>query len=571
MQVEQYAEKDSGTDDIWNWLKTQNSGSAIIIARAGSGKTRQMVKLSKAVTRGMPHWKQKVLAFNAEAARELNNRGVYHAATFHSYGNTICRNSFHPSVEVCGSKTKKYLKEYELASQCLDSQAKKIARKAAVELVRLAKIHLYVPKDLIDALKKRRDAGETLAYIDQLTALDTDGLTQLGKQFGVWESHRDHPQLPRIVSNVLEMAYHVVDYDLRDAAQRRGEGQEEALKVSYDDMLYLPLALGVNIEIDYDIVFVDEAQDANACYRALVTQMTAKDGKCLAVGDPLQAIYIFNGATTGSIDTLRQQLSSAHQIYQQNRHENKVFSLPVTYRCPVQVVNFLNEHPQIGHGLAINGPQFVMQARPDAPSGQVIMDFQWDLSDPSLMPQANGTEAVISRTNAALLYFRYFCCEQKIPCLMLGRADLDRALLGVLDDLLKGGTDLKRQIASRRMELSKAKASAKISTELDNLACLKFLLDQKHGGNQWNLREALEGTSGLTDQQGEQNREDKLILSTVHKSKGLEYDTVYILKPECGFPIWVILTIPPDECALCNLLSKYGDIGPYPLSPRRQL
>jgi hypothetical protein len=124
---------------------------------------------------------------------------------------------------------------------------------------------------------------------------------------------------------------HAVYSDSLVAALRRGEWD-------FDDMLLAPLALddaplraavgaGPPGEAAFawhprQWVLVDEAQDLNPARRLVLRKLLRPGGRLLAVGDPAQALYGFTGAHAGGLASLAGELGAAR------------LALPVCYRCP---------------------------------------------------------------------------------------------------------------------------------------------------------------------------------------------------------------------------------------------
>lgn len=74
-------------------------------------------------------------------------------------------------------------------------------------------------------------------------------------------------------------------------------------------------------------LFVDEAQDMNPLQFALFESIRGGRGDVFAVGDPLQAIYGWNGADRKIFDTLPEAIS-----------ESTILRLPNNYRCSPQIL-----------------------------------------------------------------------------------------------------------------------------------------------------------------------------------------------------------------------------------------
>jgi DNA helicase-2/ATP-dependent DNA helicase PcrA len=107
--------------------------------------------------------------------------------------------------------------------------------------------------------------------------------------------------------------------------------------MTFDDQVFLPIWLNLQVP-KYDFVFVDEAQDLNPIQIELVLRLQKAGARIIAVGDRNQAIYGFRGADVNAVDNLIKGLSAT--------------SLPLSmcYRCPKKIVQAAQEIvPQIEH------------------------------------------------------------------------------------------------------------------------------------------------------------------------------------------------------------------------------
>jgi len=95
--------------------------------------------------------------------------------------------------------------------------------------------------------------------------------------------------------------------------------------IDYTDMLYLPKYLDLRI-INRPFVALDESQDCSPIQHKLITRITGNSGRLFSVGDPYQAIYGFAGADSDSYSKFSNQ-------------ENTVeLPLLICYRCPQKIV-----------------------------------------------------------------------------------------------------------------------------------------------------------------------------------------------------------------------------------------
>ena len=280
--------------------------------------------------------------------------------------------------------------------------------------------------------------------------------------------------------------------------------EQDMQLVDFDDMIYAPLYHKVR-SFEYDWVLLDEAQDTNAARRALALLMLKRGGRLVAVGDRHQAIYGFTGADADSLDLIAAAVNA------------KLLPLTVTYRCPKAVVAYAQQY--VSH----------IHAHESAPEG-IVRNFTGERLTKEVKPGA----AILCRFNAPIIKLVYQFIADGIPAKVEGReigAGLKAlarrwkiktfaALLNKLDD------HCDREVSKYRAKEQESKA---VAVE-DKVACLKILITRVTNLNPHaaNPIEALcdEIDSLFSDNVGD----NVVLLSTIHKSKGREWNTVYWLQ-----------------------------------------
>lgn len=203
--------------------------------------------------------------------------------------------------------------------------------------------------------------------------------------------------------------------------------------------------------------------------------------------------------------------------YLQNYPNTQVFELPITYRCPTSVVDMAKEY--VGN----------IQAREDAPDGEIRYDCKIkDLKDGDM---------VLARTKAPLLKLYTKLLRKKVQCYIKG-SDIGLNLIKMLgnidkeelnQDLTKDGVFVRlfdnlfteRNKLMRNYGLSKddATLTSNIMERYDSINSLLTLSER--------LTTKTKLIKNIENIFKEEN--NGIILSTIHKAKGLEADNVYIL------------------------------------------
>jgi superfamily I DNA/RNA helicase len=265
----------------------------------------------------------------------------------------------------------------------------------------------------------------------------------------------------------------------------------------------VPAALGLGQPL-YDWIIVDEAQDMSAA-QLMVARGALKDGgHMVIVGDDRQAIYGFRGADTGCIDRLKVELDAEEM------------GLNTTYRCPTSVVDVARK--LVGDFCAADG----------APEGQVISGTRADV-----LEKARPGDAILSRTNAPLVPLCLAFIRKDIPAKIEGR-DIGKMLIErAKSKSLKSETVeefIEKLARWSDKAVKRVLSSGKdVETKLQGIEDVKETLEAiaENCGSMEDFYARCDSLFADVDQNG---TKQFVILSTVHKAKGLEWDRVFLLR-----------------------------------------
>lgn len=266
--------------------------------------------------------------------------------------------------------------------------------------------------------------------------------------------------------------------------------------VSFDDMVYLPIALDFSVT-QYDAVVVDEAQDCNPLQIALFSKLLKPDGQLIAVGDPQQAIFGFRGSDNNTLGDL-QKAFGANQL-----------PLSVCYRCPTKVI-------ELAQCLV---PDF--EAAPGAPEG-----YCKAVSEKAFYKNVGPGDLVVARSNAALVASFLRLIKEGKRATIMGKD----AATELINTINKMGSDtipnLSRDLeAFKNREVERLAAAGKDS-QIEALLERVTMIDTLAEG-----QTSVEGLiERITDLFSDQPGIGRITLSSVHKAKGLEYERVWMLE-----------------------------------------
>lgn len=271
--------------------------------------------------------------------------------------------------------------------------------------------------------------------------------------------------------------------------------KEETSCIDYSDMIWWPNCYNIQPE-QYDRVFIDETQDLSPAQINIAINSCKKDGRITAVGDDRQVVYSWAGAEIDVVSKITKRLNA------------KVLPLPISYRCPKSIIKLAQTIvPDI-------------QAAPNAKEGAIH-----HITEDQMFEQVQPGDFILSRVNAPLIYH----------CLKLIRAGKSSNIQG-------------RDIANGLLFLIK-------KSETKNLNEFKTWLDNWETSESKRLRDKGRDPILITDKaaclrnicadcksldevsdklkelfrDGDDDK-DRIMLSTIHRSKGLERNRVFILE-----------------------------------------
>lgn len=271
--------------------------------------------------------------------------------------------------------------------------------------------------------------------------------------------------------------------------------------LDFDDMCFVPVRNGW-LRPYYDLVIVDEAQDMNATQLIIAQKSCKKTGRIVVVGDDRQAIYGFRGADSNSIDRLKSELNATE------------LPLTITYRCPKAVVALAQQLV----------PDYV--AADTAPEG-VVRDIAYE----QLFEQAQVNDFILSRKNAPLAKACMKFLRAGKRAKIEGK-DIGAGLIAMMkkvkgrsmpDFMARLAKFEEKQVARIRASAKDAdKANALVEAFQDKTETLRVLAQDLAS-----IKELETRINGLFDQAAEAG--GFIVLSSVHKAKGLETDRCFLL------------------------------------------
>lgn len=286
-------------------------------------------------------------------------------------------------------------------------------------------------------------------------------------------------------------------------------GKENIDIIDYTDMVWLINELNlITKHFQYDVILIDEAQDTSIMQQEMTERCKKRGTRIFAVGDENQSINIWCG-------------SDMEAIRKFNGDNVTTFMLPISYRCGKKIV-------EVAQRYSNN-----IIAADDAHDGEIRY------SVPLFSPREN--DMVLCRNIAPLIEYKLKLLRNNKKCFMKGGDDIASKYLGIINEV--GSSIIDRdcetfdgliprlyermfnaihKLMENGCDEDEALHTPTVLTMYDDIQGLSVLSD--------NLKTTDELSRKIKDIFSDKSSEG-VILSTVHKAKGLEADNVFILCP----------------------------------------
>lgn len=291
-------------------------------------------------------------------------------------------------------------------------------------------------------------------------------------------------------------------YEMTDKILHRTlDGFEDDKYIDFNDMIWIPVMKKYPVA-KFDLMFIDESQDLNKCQQELALMAGER---IIMVGDENQAIFGFAGADQDSMDNFQNRLGDCVEL-----------PLNETRRCAKKVVKIAQELV----------PHF--EAHEDNEEGNVeVLPFNQDLKG-QYREVVEAGDMVLCRTNAPLVSecFKFLKSDRKAN--ILGK-DIGTNLIRLIEKMKAEDVgDLMQKLDDWKEKESQKESGRKNPNEnrliaiADKYECLIHFC------------EGAKSVESISDKIKAIFTDDKNVpgikLASMHKSKGLEADNVFIIE-----------------------------------------
>lgn len=468
-------------EKVFEFVKS-GTGNAVVSAVAGSGKTTTILKALDLIPK---NFEVLYLAFNKDIVKSIKKKysSIENVtfSTVHGYGISILR-ELNPIIKIDNYKYNNLLRNIY---SYLENDKEEILKgynfndKQINDLKKFKLKKKLSEEDDMYSFQKR--VVELCNYSRIMLVDDEKKLKQIAADYDINYKNNES----KISLELLKLGKHIKEV------------------IDYTDMLYFPIIFDMPCK-KYDWVFIDECQDLNTAQRIIMLKAVKENtGRWIGVGDPNQAIYGFNGADFESFKNL-------------TRIENTIqLPLSVCYRCDRNIIN-------LAKGIVENIEFFEK-------NGEGIVNNK------ATVDEIKDGDMVLCRNTYPLVKLCFDYLKKGVKAIIKGR-ETGEALVGMIK---KSNTeDISKLFAFLYDDLEKTK---KKIIKNNNL------LDEEVENNEQYIKqkEKIEIIELLSSQAENCNdivlklksifsdsNSDGIKLSTIHKSKGLECDRVFIIHKE---------------------------------------
>ena len=351
-----------------------------------------------------------------------------------------------------------------------------------------------------ELMKSRNFIAKLVSFAKQ-NAFGVKGQTDINN-YEAWMDIIKHQDL----SLEVDISFHEI---IEVAIKCLNQSNKDIKVIDFDDMQYLALFYDVACE-KYDWVVVDECQDTNICRKLLADKILSKNGRAIFIGDEGQCIMGFTGAENDSMNIIDKMFDC------------EKLPLSTCYRCASNIINEAQKYfPDI-------------QAYEENPEGTVSsMKYDQFINDVGSFNLGKHV-GILCRNNAPNVALAFALIRQGIGCRIEGR-DIGNDLKKLVKKWkkVKNLTEFTiklHEFFTREFEKATFAKMQMLEDKLDTMIILIERVQSLGKDDLYSLEKLI--TDMFTDTSEDGIMPDIVTFSSIHKAKGLEWDTVYWLGDE---------------------------------------
>ena len=279
--------------------------------------------------------------------------------------------------------------------------------------------------------------------------------------------------------------------------------------IDFTDMLYITYKKIKDEKWDipywmlFTNIYYDEFQDASALHQKLIRYFKRKNGRFILIYDKNQAIYGFAGADCKATDNIDKMFGPIEH-----------FRLPINYRCGTKILSYVNRQFKVG-----------ILPKPNAIEGQVIR-----ISDDQLKDKIAPNDFIIGRKNQQLISTALSLVRSGIKIYLSDKEVIDKVLKTVQNTKQKTVGKILNYCDNAIKKYEKLTESQKKKFDKEDIDLIKILINYFCCNNQLGTAcSANVFIEYIRSVINTDNPDGCVRIMSIHKSKGLEADSVFVL------------------------------------------
>lgn len=247
-------------------------------------------------------------------------------------------------------------------------------------------------------------------------------------------------------------------------------------------------------------ILVHNCQDLSEMQHRFIDKMMDDSTRIIVVGDHNQAIYGWRGALCDSLETMIK------------KYECVEMPLTVSFRCSKAIIKQAQVY--------VPG----IKALDDAPEGEIIKADEWGADF------IEEGAVIVCRNVAPLVRTAYRLIANGRPATMMGR-DIGKGLVNLIKNIIKPEKQMGYRMflqaltdwEDNEIEIARSKSQPwREDSVRDKADSIRAVQSYSKALSTQELIDAIEHLFAV-------GAKNKIVLCTIHKSKGFEWDTVYFL------------------------------------------
>ena len=284
---------------------------------------------------------------------------------------------------------------------------------------------------------------------------------------------------------------------------------EEKNIIDFTDMLYITLK---KIQVgDWNIpywllftnIYYDEFQDASLLHQKLIKYFKRSNGRFILIYDKNQAIYGFAGADCRATDNVDRMFAPIEH-----------FKLPINYRCGSDILKYVNRNFNVG-----------ILSRPNANLGNVLR-----IDESALKNKVQPNDFIIGRKNQQLISTALDLVKSGIRIYLSDKELVGKIIKTIKSTKQKTVKDLLYYCNNVLKKYNELKESEKLKFNKEDVDLTLILIKHFCNGSDNNLLYSTDKfINYIQNMINVENPDGCVRIMSIHKSKGLESDNVFVL------------------------------------------